>query len=82
MMGANSAKSIGNKSQFFSPDFLINQQDSRHITVDFVCQKSLALTTLKEFLEIFVSSIKNSDSFHSELMGDKCVFIGLNLDFN
>ena len=60
----------------------MSEKDSKHITVDFVCQKNLALTTLKEFLEIFLTSIRNEDTFHTELMGEKHLFIGLNLDFN
>ena len=46
----------------------INTQGIKQITVDFVCQKNLALTTLKEFLEVFLSSIRNDQAFHFEIM--------------
>ena len=40
------------------------------IAVDFVCQKTLTLTTLKEFLEIFLSSIARDLMFHFEILSE------------
>ena len=55
---------------------------AKEMVIDFLCREDLVLTTLKEFFEIFVSSIKKEQVFHSELLSSKYEYIGLTMDFN
>ena len=41
------------------------------MVIDFVCREDLVITTLKEFFEIFISSIKKEQIFHSKLLSPK-----------
>ena len=41
---------------------------SKEMVIDFVSREELDLTTLKEFFEIFISSVKKEMQFHSELI--------------
>ena len=52
------------------------------MVIDFICREDLVLTTLKEFFEIFISSIKKEQVFHSELMNPMYNYIGLSMHFN
>jgi hypothetical protein len=40
----------------------------KEMVIDFICREDLVITTLKEFFEIFISSIKKEQIFHSELL--------------
>jgi hypothetical protein len=40
----------------------------KDLTVDFACREDLAITSLKEFLEVFVQSVKREQAFHHELL--------------
>jgi hypothetical protein len=52
------------------------------MVIDFICREDLVLTTLKEFFEIFITSIKKDQVFHSELLSPDYHFMGLSLAFN
>jgi hypothetical protein len=52
------------------------------MVIDFVCREDLIITTLKEFFEIFISSIKKEQIFHKELLNPTYTKIGLGIDFN
>ena len=52
------------------------------MVIDFICREDLLITTLKEFFEIFISSIKKEKIFHKELMSDLYNYIGIGIDFN
>lgn len=52
------------------------------MTIDFVCHKTLTLTTLKEFLEIFLSSIAKDLAFHFEIVSGLYHNISIDLDYN
>ena len=52
------------------------------MVIDFVCREDLLITTLKEFFEIFISSIKKEQIFHKELLSDQYNHIGIGIDFN
>ena len=54
----------------------------KEMVIDFICREDLIITTLKEFFEIFISSIKKDQVFHSELMSNHYKFIWLSMDFN
>ena len=54
----------------------------REMVIDFVCREDLVMTTLKEFFEIFISSIKKEQIFHKELLSERYYYIGLSLTFN
>jgi hypothetical protein len=51
------------------------------MTIDFYCREDLVITTLKEFFEIFISSVKRDESFHNEVLNSKYCHIGLNINF-
>ena len=51
------------------------------MVIDFVSREELDLTTLKEFFEIFISSVKKEMQFHSELISPSYKRIGLSLKF-
>lgn len=40
----------------------------KDLTVDFACREDLAITSLREFLEVFVQSVKRDQVFHQELL--------------
>ena len=40
----------------------------KQMTIDYYCREDLAVTTLKEFFEIFISSLKKEQAFHRELI--------------
>lgn len=42
----------------------------KEMVIDFICREDLIITTLKEFFEIFISSIKKDQVFHSELLSN------------
>lgn len=52
------------------------------MVIDFVCREDLIITTLKEFFEVFISSIKKEQIFHKELLNPNYNYIGLGIDFN
>ena len=54
----------------------------KEMIIDFVCREDLLSTTLKEFFEIFIASIKKEQMFHRELLGAQYNYIGLALNFN
>jgi len=54
----------------------------KDLTVDFACREDLAITSLKEFLEVFIQSVKREQAFHQELLSSLYQCIGLTLDFN
>lgn len=53
----------------------------KQMTIDFYCREDLVITTLKEFFEIFISSVKRDESFHNEVLNSKYGHIGLNINF-
>ena len=54
----------------------------KEMVIDFICREDLVITTLKEFFEIFITSIKKEQTFHSELLSSKYKYIGLSMDFD
>jgi hypothetical protein len=54
----------------------------KEMVIDFICREDLVITTLKEFFEIFISSIKKQQVFHSELLNPHYEHIGISMDFN
>ena len=36
----------------------------KQMTIDYYCREDLTVTTLKEFFEIFISSLKKEQAFH------------------
>jgi hypothetical protein len=50
--------------------------------VDFACREDLAITSLREFLEVFVQSVKREQVFHQELLSSVYMQMGLALEFN
>ena len=51
------------------------------MTIDYQCREDLTVTTLKEFFEIFISSLKKEQVFHRELLSKNWNHIGLNMKF-
>ena len=49
----------------------------KEMVIDFVCREDLIITTLREFFEIFISSIKKDQNFHTELLSSKYNYIGI-----
>lgn len=56
--------------------------DVKELVVDFVCREDLAITAVKEFLEVFINSVKKEQLFHRELMSSHYNYMGLALTFN
>lgn len=54
----------------------------KEMVIDFICREDLVITTLKEFFEIFISSIKKEQVFHSELLSSNYKHVGIAMDFN
>lgn len=54
----------------------------KDLTVDFACREDLAITSLREFLEVFVQSVKRDQVFHQELLSSMYMEMGLAVDFN
>jgi hypothetical protein len=42
--------------------------DVKQMIIDFACREDLNITTLKEFFEVFINSIKKEQIFHKELL--------------
>ncbi len=60
----------------------LNFRGVKEMVIDFICREDLNITTLKEFFEIFISSIKKNQIFHSELLSSSYKHVGLSLEFN
>ena len=60
----------------------LNFRGVKEMVIDFICKEELNLTTLKEFFEIFISSIKKDQIFHQELLSPSYRHIGMSLEFN
>ena len=58
------------------PESDIRLDKIRQLEVKYSSQK-LSLTTLREFLELFVSSISNDEQFHFEIFGAFYHYVGL-----
>ena len=54
----------------------------KEMVIDFICREDLVITTLKEFFEIFISSIKKEQVFHSELLASQYRYVGIAMEFN
>ena len=54
----------------------------KEMVIDFICREDLMITTLKEFFEIFISSIKKEQIFHKELLNPNYNHMGIGIDFN
>ena len=54
----------------------------KEMVIDFICREDLVITTLKEFFEIFISSIKKEQVFHSELLSSQYKHVGMGVQFN
>ena len=52
------------------------------MTIDYYCREDLTVTTLKEFFEIFISSLKKDQAFHQELISKQYQEIGLSMKFD
>ena len=52
------------------------------MTIDYYCREDLTVTTLKEFFEIFISSLKKDQAFHQELISHLYQEIGLSMKFD
>jgi len=54
----------------------------KQMTIDYYCREDLTVTTLKEFFEIFISSLKKEQAFHQELMSEVYHQIGISMKFD
>lgn len=54
----------------------------KDLSVDFACREDLAITSLREFLEVFVQSVKRDQVFHKELLSSLYMQMGIALEFN
>ena len=54
----------------------------KEMIIDFVCREDLVITTLKEFFEVFISSIKKEQIFHRELLNPNYNYMGVSVQFN
>ena len=52
------------------------------LDLKFNCQMELNLMTLKEFLELFISSISNDDQLHFEIFSSFHHYVGISLSQN
>ena len=52
------------------------------MTIDYQCREELIITSVKEFFEIFVSSLHKSQVFHSELTNALYNSVGLSMKFD
>ena len=52
------------------------------MTIDYYCREDLSITTLKEFFEIFISSLKKDQAFHQELISKQYSELGLAMKFD
>ena len=57
--------------------FELNYKETKRLSIDFICQKSLALTALREFFEIFLSSIRKDSAFHFEILSGFYRYMGV-----
>ena len=54
----------------------------KQMTIDFYCREDLTITTLKEFFEIFIASLRKDQAFHKELLSPIYEEIGLGIKFD
>jgi hypothetical protein len=54
----------------------------KQMTIDYYCREDLTVTTLKEFFEIFISSLKKEQAFHQELTSALYQHVGLSMKFD
>ena len=54
----------------------------KEMVIDFMCREDLNITTLKEFFEVFIASIKKQQLFHKELLNPVYNYIGIGISFN
>jgi len=54
----------------------------KQMTIDYYCREDLTVTTLKEFFEIFISSLKKEQAFHQELTSHLYQHIGVSMKFD
>lgn len=52
------------------------------MTIDYYCREDLTVTTLKEFFEIFISSLKKEQAFHQELTSPLYQAVGISMKFD
>jgi hypothetical protein len=52
------------------------------MTIDYYCREDMPVTTLREFFEIFISSLKKEQAFHQELTSNSYQNIGLSMKFD
>ena len=61
---------------------LYEKKKLKEHVVDFKCWQNMEITTLKEFFEIFIESIKESLDFHTDILNSQYKEIGLSITFN
>ena len=54
----------------------------KQMTIDYYCREDMPVTTLREFFEIFISSLKKEQAFHQELTSNSYQNIGLSMKFD
>ena len=54
----------------------------KQMTIDYYCREDLTVTTLKEFFEIFISSLKKEQAFHQELTSALYSSVGISMKFD
>ena len=54
----------------------------KEIVIDFFGREDLVISTMKEFFEIFISSIKKEQVFHAELLSSNYNQVGIGLQFS
>ena len=52
----------------YQKKLLAQYKKVKQMTIDYYCREDLTVTTLKEFFEIFISSLKKDQAFHQELI--------------
>ena len=54
----------------------------KEMVIDFVCREDLVVTTLREFFEVLIASIKKEQVFHKEILNPKYNAIGVSILFD
>ena len=60
----------------------IHFENMKEMSIDFVSSKNLLVTAIKEFLDIFLSSICKNMTFHFEIISGLYQYVAVELDYN
>ena len=54
----------------------------KQVTLDYVCREDLVVTTLHEWLKVFVSSVEKNHMLHKELTDERYDRVGMAMTFD